>query len=103
LPGGLSSLRGSAALTGGTPRRAPPPGAFRWEKAGLGLRAYDSLMLDPVEVRVAPGSAAATLGPETLRQCARRFDEVLVETIAPHRRVVAQPGAHTLRVRVALT
>jgi len=79
------------------------PGTWRWIKPGLDLRPYDKVMIDPVELGLAPASVAQSLHPESRERYAAEFTEVLRAKIAPFYEVVEIPGPNTLRLRIALT
>jgi len=66
------------------------------------LRAYDDLLIEEIRLQPAPGSGFAALPAADQQAAAQAFHATLVKTVAPYYDVVAAPGDHTLRVRVAL-
>lgn len=105
VAGCAAAPRGSGFLGDTTMLTANPdhPGTWRWLKPGLDLRAYDKLMIDPVDLRLAPASVANSLHPDSRERYAAEFTEILRGKIEPFYDVVDAPGPNTLRVRIALT
>ena len=79
------------------------PGGWFWLKPGMDLRAYDALLIDPVELIPMEGSEAGALEDEVQGQCRTAFREILVDRIDPYYSVVDEPAPHVLQVRIAIT
>lgn len=78
------------------------PGTKMWIKKGADLRAYDHLLIDPV-VCMPSVDKEAEMTPELEKKAVDAFHKILVENVDPFYPVVKKPGAHVLRVRIALT
>jgi hypothetical protein len=78
------------------------PGMWVWTKPGVDLRSYDDLLIEDVRLQPTPGSPFAALAASEQQAAATSFHATLVRTVGPYYDVVTTPGAHTLRVRVAL-
>lgn len=94
------------ALLGDTYAFRPSPlhaGTWTWTRPGVDLRAYDDLLIEPVRAEPAAGAAFAALPAAEQAAAAQALHAALLRAVAPYYDVVQTPGAHTLRVRVALT
>jgi len=98
-PKGVGFLDDYSKLTPSTER----VGNFVWYKPGVDLRKYDYLLIDPIVVMGHKGSGTAALSADLKKKATDGFREVLFEKIDPYYSVVQKPGAHVLRVRIALT
>ena len=83
--------------------RADRPDSFNWFKPGIDLRKFDYLLIDPIVVMGAKGSATEALSDDLKKRATDGFRDVLFATIDPYYTVVEKPGPHVLRVRIALT
>jgi hypothetical protein len=72
-------------------------------KDGLDLREYDHLIIEPIQVLLAPGTATVALTSDQEKEVADAFRHVLCDCIDPYYTVVDEPGPTTLRLRLAIT
>ncbi len=93
-------LLGDTSTFGENPER---PGTWVWTKPGVDLRSYDDLLIEAVRVQPAAGSTFAALPESQRAAAAQALHAAVLKTVAPYYEVVETSGAHTLRVRVALT
>jgi len=100
-PKGVGFLDDYSKLTPAT--QAERKNSWNWFKPGIDLRKYDYLLIDPIVVMGAKGSATEKLSDDLKKRATDGFRNVLFETIDPYYSVVKEPGAHVLRVRIALT
>ncbi len=105
-PAVVGAPKASGGLLGDTSayRENPQrPGTWVWTKPGIDLRSYDDLLIEMVLVQPAAGSTFAALPEAQRAAAAQALHAAVLKTVAPYYEVVETPGAHTLRVRVALT
>jgi hypothetical protein len=105
-PAVVGAPKASGGLLGDTSayRENPErPGTWVWTKPGIDLRSYDDLLIEEVRVQPAAGSTFAALPEAQRAAAAQALHAAVLKTVAPYYEVVQAPGAHTLRVRVALT
>jgi hypothetical protein len=78
-------------------------GAAIYEAPGVDLNAYTKLMIDPVEIWIAPDSKYKGIKPDEVKALADAFRAVLVEALEPAYPVVSKPGPGVLGIRMAIT
>lgn len=74
-----------------------------WFDPKVDFLEYDRLLIDPVEVVLAPGAAAAALDPATMQSLAEDLRATVVRVVDPYYTVLDQPASRTIRVHAALT
>lgn len=79
------------------------PELLVWFDPGVDFLEYDRLLIDPVEVVLAPGAAAAGLDPAVLRSLADDLRATLVRVVDPYYTVLDEPASRTIRLHAALT
>ena len=79
------------------------PGALYWQTDDIDLSGYDTLMIDPVQVYLAPGTQESELDPAKLRQFANMFHDALVKELKDYYSFTDKAGPHTLRLRFAIS
>jgi hypothetical protein len=96
----------SGGLLGDTSAFVPSEraaGTWVWTRPDVDLRSYDDLLIEEIRLQPASGSAFAALPEADRAAAAKALRDALVRTVAPYYDVVDAPGAHTLKLRVALT
>jgi hypothetical protein len=78
-------------------------GAMVYRKAGVDLKKYTKIMIDPVEIWISPKSKYKGVKPDQLKILADAFYQVVVEELEPAYPVVSKPGPDVLGVRLAIT
>lgn len=79
------------------------PGAMTYRASGVDLKAYDKLLIDPIEVVYDPSSPHKIISPDELKLITDSFYATLVAALEPDYPVVNTPGSGVLRVRLAIT
>lgn len=86
---------------------AKVPGRFdtwQWVQPGVDWKAYDKLLVPPVEVWINPQAAYPGIVPDVYKRITDNFRSVLVDTLrGGGYQVVDQVGPGVLRLRIALT
>ncbi len=72
-------------------------------KPGANFRAYDKIMIDPVEVWYSPDVEYKGIQPDQLKELTDYFHEAMVKAVSDAYPVVDQPGPGVLRLRAAIT
>lgn len=78
-------------------------GAYRYLKPELGLKKYNYIMIEPIEVWLHPDSEYKGIQPDTLKALADGFTQALVDELEPDYTVVGNAGPETLVIRLAIT
>ncbi len=78
-------------------------GAVIYQKPGVDLKSYTKVMIDPVEIWIAPDSKYKGIKPDEIKALADAFRAVLVEALEPAYPVVNKPGPGVLGIRMAIT
>jgi hypothetical protein len=78
-------------------------GVMLYVDKGTDFRPYTKLMLDPVQIMVAPVPDQPPPAPEVVQRIGAQFRASLMRALAPDYQVVAAPGPDVLRVRSAIT
>ena len=65
--------------------------------------AYNNIIIDPVTIWLAKGSALTKVSPQERTQLANEFHAAIHKALSEDFQIVDQPGPGTMRVRVALT
>jgi len=78
-------------------------GMLCWRDSGVDWKRYGKVMLEPMRVTFAPGSAQKPVDPSDLKILLDYFHGALVKALEPDTQVVTAPGAGVLRVRIAIT
>ncbi|NQY25677.1 MAG: DUF3313 domain-containing protein [Piscirickettsiaceae bacterium] len=77
-------------------------GAYRYLKPELDLKKYSKILIEPVEIWLHPDSTYKGIQPDTLKAMADSFAQILVDELEPDYTIVANVGADTLVVRLAI-
>jgi hypothetical protein len=78
-------------------------GALVYRKAGVDLKNYTKVMIDPIEIWIAPNSKYKGIKPDQLKVLADAFRQSIIEELEPAYPVVSKPGPDVLGVRIAIT
>ncbi len=73
-----------------------------WDE-NANLSAYNKIIIDPVTIWLAEGSALNGVSPEERTQLANEFHAAVHQALSEDFQSVDQPGPGTMRVRIALT
>jgi hypothetical protein len=68
-----------------------------------GVKSYDRLMIDPVEVTFDPASAHIQADPKEVKMLRDYMREAVVKAVKDRYKVVERPGTGVMRLRVTLT
>jgi hypothetical protein len=78
-------------------------GAWGWDSAEQSLKNYNKILLDPVEIWIAPYSEYKGIDADKIKMLADSMRAVLVDELEPAYPVVSKGGPGVLRIRIALT
>jgi hypothetical protein len=78
-------------------------GALIFRKPGVDLKSYTKVVIDPVEVWIAPDSKYKGIKPDEVKALADTFRLALVDALEPDYPVVSKPGPGVLGLRLAIT
>jgi hypothetical protein len=78
-------------------------GAMIYRKPGVALANYTKLMLDPIEIWIAPDSKYKGIKPDQLKALADTMRDAIVSALEPTYPVVSRPGPGVLGLRIAIT
>jgi hypothetical protein len=78
-------------------------GAMIYKKAGVSLKAYTKIMIDPIEIWYADDSKYKGISPDDLKTIADAFRAAIVEELEPTYPVVSKPGPDVMGLRLAIT
>jgi uncharacterized protein DUF3313 len=78
-------------------------GVLCWRDAGVNWRGYDKVLIERIQLYLAPGSAQKPIDPSDLKALLDYFHNALVKDLRPQMQVVNTAGPGVLRVRIALT
>jgi hypothetical protein len=78
-------------------------GALVYRKTGLDLKPYSKIMIDPIEIWIAPDSKYKGIKPDDMKILADTFRQTIVDALEPTYPVVSKPGPDVLGIRVAIT
>ena len=78
-------------------------GAMIYRMPGKDLKPYNKVMIDPVEIWIAPDSKYKGIKPDEMKVLADAFRQALVEALEPEYPVVSKPGPGVIGIRLAIT
>jgi hypothetical protein len=78
-------------------------GAMIYRKAGLDLKPYSKVLIDPIEIWIARDSQYKGIKPDEMKVLADAFRQAIVEALEPEYPVVSRPGPGVLGIRLAIT
>jgi hypothetical protein len=78
-------------------------GAMRYVDKSIDIRPYTKILLDPVQVYLAPNPEYKGLQPDALKRMTDAFQAAFVDAVSSGYQVVTAPGPDVLRVRLAIT
>lgn len=78
-------------------------GVWGWDNTEKSLKNYNKILLDPVEIWIAPYSEYKGIEPDKMKMLADSMRAVLIEQLEPAYPVVNVGGPGVLRIRIALT
>jgi hypothetical protein len=78
-------------------------GAMIYRKEGVDLKKYTKIMIDPVEIWIAPKSKYKGIQPDDLKVLADTFRKSIIDALEPTYPVVNKPGPDVLGIRIAIT
>ena len=96
----------SSGFISGNPQFEPDkdfPGTMIYQKPGVNLAAYSKVLIDPIEIWIAPDSKIKGLDADESKEIADTLRQELVKELEPDYPVVNEPGAGVLGVRLAIT
>ncbi len=79
------------------------PELAAWFDPKVDFLEYDRLMIDPVEVVLVPGAAAASADPAVLQALAAELHDTVFRVVDPYYTILDAPASRTIRLRAALT
>lgn len=91
--GDYSKLKPEAGIEGMTVYRAP----------GFDAGNYDKFVIDPIGVHFAPAATGTAVSPDDLKKLTDYFRTTLVGKLSKNYKVVDEPGAGVMRLRIAIT
>lgn len=78
-------------------------GTYRYIDRNANLRPYTKVLIDPVQIILAPGADASQVNSDTMKRVAEATRMEFVGALLSGYQVVNQPGPDVLRVRLAIT
>ena len=78
-------------------------GVWGWDSKENSLKNYNKILLDPVEIWIAPYSEYKGIEPDKMKALADSMRAVLIEQLEPAYPVVSKGGPGVLCIRIALT
>ena len=78
-------------------------GMLCWRGADVDWKRYDKVLIERIQVYLAPGSAQKPIDPSDLKTLLDYFHNALVKDLQSTAQIVSAPGPGVLRVRIALT
>jgi hypothetical protein len=78
-------------------------GTYRYIDRNANLRPYTKVLIDPVQIILAPGADASQVNPDTMKRVAEATRMEFVGALLSGYQVVNQSGPDVLRVRLAIT
>ena len=78
-------------------------GMLCWRDANVSWKSYDKVLIERIQVYLAPGTAQKPIDPTDLKTLLDYFHNALVTDLRPVTQIVNTPGPGVLRVRIALT
>lgn len=78
-------------------------GALIYIKPGTSLKNYNKIMIDPIEIWIAPKSKYKGINPDQLKALADAFRQVMINELEPDYPVVSKPGPGVIGLRIAIT
>ncbi len=78
-------------------------GMLCWRGANVDWKRYDKVLIERIQVYLAPGSAQKPIDPSDLKTLLDYFHNALVKDLQSTAQIVSAPGPGVLRVRIALT
>jgi hypothetical protein len=78
-------------------------GMLCWRDANVNWKSYDKVLIERIQVFLAPGGAQKPIDPSDLKTLLDYFHSALVKDLRPEVQIVNTAGPGVLRVRIALT
>lgn len=78
-------------------------GAMIYRKPGVEVKTYTKILIDPIEIWLAPDSEYKGIEPDEMKALADAFRQALVQALEPEYPVVSKPGPGVLGIRLAIT
>ena len=88
------------------PEMKPIPnmeGAWYWNKPGLEFNKYDKILLDDIEIFLAPDSKYTGINADQMKALADSMRAVMIAALEPDYPVVSKAGPGVLVARIAIT
>jgi Protein of unknown function (DUF3313) len=85
---------------------SPAPGGggvLCWRDADVNWKSYNKVLIERIQVYLAPGGAQKPIDPSDLKTLLDYFHSALVKDLRPEMQIVNTAGPGVLRVRIALT
>ena len=78
-------------------------GALVYYKPGIVLKAYNKVVIAPIEIFYAPDAKYKGIKPDQLKALADAFRATIVNELEPKYPVITKPGADVMLLRIAIT
>ena len=100
-----SKLLGSGFISGSPAMTAMPEmtGVWYWNAPGVKFQEYNKLLLDNVEIFIAPDSKYKGFDADQMKVLADSMRAVMIDAMEPDYPVVSKPGPGVLVARLAIT
>lgn len=78
-------------------------GSYRYVDRSVNLRPYSKVLIEPVQVILAPGADASQVSPDVMKRVSEAARMEFVGALLSGYQVVNKPGPDVIRVRLAIT
>lgn len=78
-------------------------GAMRYVDKSFDFRPYKKIMIDPVQIYLAPNPDYTGLQPDAIKRMTDAFNVAFRDAVASGYQIVTAPGPDVLRLRIAIT
>lgn len=78
-------------------------GVWHWNKAGLQFKDYDKILLEDIEIFVAPDSEYKGINADQMKMLTDSMRIAMIEALEPEYPMVTKPGPGVMVARIAIT
>lgn len=78
-------------------------GVWHWNKAGVQFKNYDKILLEGIEIFIAPDSDYKGINPNQMKALTDSMRIAMIEALEPEYPVVSKPGPGVMVGRIAIT
>lgn len=78
-------------------------GVWHWNKAGIQFKDYDKILLEDIEIFIAPDSEYKGINGDQMKMLADSMRMAMIESLEPEYPVVTKPGPGVMVGRIAIT